>query len=166
MAAKPKHFFTGKPSRLLPMPLIRRVRRQDASVVTEIAQRSKTAAAWSTEDVQEMLESTGILALLSERSGTITGFLFARQVADEAELLNIAVRKDFRGKGDGSAILSAAFAELREARVRRIFLEVRESNRETITFYRKRGFCESGRRKAYYRDPREDAICMEKKITL
>jgi ribosomal protein S18 acetylase RimI-like enzyme len=39
-----------------------------------------------------------------------------------------------------------------------VFLEVRESNHPARRFYEKAGFQQSGVRKAYYRDPPEDAI--------
>lgn len=163
MATELKNLVAKSPSRL-GKQLIRRLRATEIGSVMEILQESDTAAAWSAKNVEEMLASAGILALASERKGTVTGFLFARQVADEAELLNIAVRRDFRRKGEGSALLSAAIGELSTNRVRRIFLEVRQSNHGAIAFYQKHGFSDSGRRKSYYRDPIEDALCMDKKL--
>jgi [ribosomal protein S18]-alanine N-acetyltransferase len=163
MAAEPKNLVT-KPLSRSARPLIRRIRPEDVNAVMDIARESETAAAWSAESVKEMLAWTGLVALTSERDGIFTGFLFARQVADEAELLNTAVRKSLRREGHGSALLAAALHELCRSGVRRVFLEVRESNRAAIAFYRKHGFADSGRRRGYYHHPIEDALCMEKKI--
>jgi ribosomal-protein-alanine acetyltransferase len=156
--------MAAEPKSLAAKPLIRRLRPEDVSVVMEILEESETAAAWSALSFTEMLGSTRVLALGSEGAESLTGFLFARQVSDQAELLNIAVRKNARRKGAGSALLSAALNEFRKRGIARVFLEVRESNQAAVSFYRKHGFSASGRRRAYYRDPVEDALGMEKQL--
>ena len=144
---------------------IRTLSPSDAPAVTKILQQAPEAANWSGKSFEELLAWSGGVALASETIGELSGFLFGRQVGDEAEILNLAMIPDRRRLGEGGALLSAALEEFRRRGVSRVFLEVRESNAAAITFYLKYGFAKSGRRPGYYRDPVEAAIVMEKKLT-
>ena len=84
----------------------------------------------------------------------IAGFALIRVVADEAELLTIAVDPKWRGKKIGQALLRAVFADLMMSPVRRMFLEVDEQNLPAVKLYTREGFGEISRRKGYY--PRPD----------
>jgi ribosomal-protein-alanine N-acetyltransferase len=94
----------------------------------------------------------------------VTGFLLARQVADEAEVLNLAVEKASRRKGQGRSLLQFAEGEFLARGAKRLFLDVRESNFVAIAFYKGHGFNEAGKRFAYYRGPEEAAVLMEKRL--
>jgi ribosomal-protein-alanine N-acetyltransferase len=61
--------------------------------------------------------------------------------------------------------LLEALAECRELRIKKVFLEVRESNVPAISFYEKHGFVRSGRRPAYYQSPTEAAVLMMRELT-
>ncbi len=104
------------------------------------------------------------MSLVREWDGEVIGFIIGRQVADEAEILNLAVAPSARRRGEGGALLEAALEEFRSRGVSRAFLEVRESNETGMSFYEKRGFFKTGRRPGYYRDPVEAAIVMEMKL--
>jgi ribosomal-protein-alanine N-acetyltransferase len=136
----------------------------EAARVVKLLEEAPEAANWSQEGLQELTSSVGGAALVSEAEGEISGFLVARQVVDEAEILNLGVARARRRRGDGGALLRAAMDELRVRGVSRVFLEVRESNEVGIAFYAKYGFAKTGKRPAYYRDPVEAAILMEKKL--
>ncbi len=101
----------------------------------------------------------------SEGDGQNAWFLIARQIGDEAEIMNLAVRFAHRRKGEGGALMTAACEELALRQVSRVFLEVRESNRAGISFYEKHGFAKMGHRPNYYRDPDDGAVLMERKFT-
>lgn len=140
---------------------IRSLRSGDARAVAEILRQSPEAVFWPEASVREMLEWKGILGLASEARGEVAGVLIGRHVGDEAEVLNLAVRPERRRKGEGGALLRAAVAEFRKRGVRRVFLEVRESNAAGIAFYKRHSFSQVGWREGYYRDPAEAAIVME-----
>lgn len=144
---------------------IRTLRPEDAGAVSEILRRSPEAVFWPEASVREALTWEGILGLASEARGEVVGFLIARQVRDEAEVLNLAVTPQSRRKGEGGALLKTAVVEFRKRGVSRVFLEVRESNASGIAFYRKHSFSQVGRRDGYYRDPVEAAIVMEIRLT-
>jgi [ribosomal protein S18]-alanine N-acetyltransferase len=144
---------------------IRSLRSEDAEAVAEILRQSPEAVFWPEASVREVLEWKGILGLASEAGGQVVAFLIARQVKDEGEVLNLAVARDNRGKGEGGALLRAAVVEFRKRGVGRVFLEVRESNRAGISFYGRHSFSLTGRREGYYRDPIEAAIVMDIRLT-
>ena len=90
----------------------------------------------------------------------VAGFLGLWYVSDEAHIVAVGVRQQYRGRGIGELLLIGAIeqAMARDARV--MALEVRASNHVARNLYVKYGFNERGLRKAYYTDNREDAIIM------
>jgi [ribosomal protein S18]-alanine N-acetyltransferase len=145
-------------------PTIRALREADAATVTEILQGSPEASQWTEWGLRELLGWQGVVALVSEDKGKVSGFIIGREVAGEAEILNLAVIPVKRRKGEGGALLKAAMAEFTARHVSRVFLEVRESNEAGMAFYEKQGFSKTGRRAGYYRDPDEAANRMEMKL--
>jgi ribosomal-protein-alanine N-acetyltransferase len=90
-----------------------------------------------------------------EIDGAVRGWAALRSLGEgESELLEIEVQEAFRRRGLAKALLHAALAGT-------VFLEVRESNAAAIALYSTLGFAVTGRRKDYYRGPREDALVME-----
>lgn len=144
---------------------IRALRPEDAGAVAEILSKSPEAVFWSEASLREVLRWQGILGFASEVKGEVVGFLIARQVKEEGEVLNLAVAPESRRRGEGGTLLTAAVVELRKRGVTRVFLEVRESNAAGIAFYQRHSFSQAGRREGYYREPREAAIVMEFKLT-
>jgi [ribosomal protein S18]-alanine N-acetyltransferase len=134
------------------MTAIRRGGAGDLDAVAAIQQASSGAANWK---VADYLEQEFLVALEGNR---IVGFLVARTlVADEREILNLAVAPDLRRKGVARALLDRAF----EGFCGEVFLEVRESNGVALKFYKSLGFKELSRRKGYYSNPSETAIVMK-----
>ena len=97
------------------------------------------------------------------------GFILGRTVADEAEVLTLAVDPAYRQLGIARALLLEfeKTAKLRGAA--KIWLEVASGNVAALSLYRRANFRESGRRTSYYRRPdgtNLDAILMEKRLDL
>lgn len=91
----------------------------------------------------------------------ICGFGCILTVANEGELVDIAVSPAYRGCGLGQRLMTALLTEAQSRSVEQIFLEVRLSNTPARKLYQKNGFVEIGVRKRYYRDPVEDAVLMQ-----
>src|SRR5882762_4299812 len=72
----------------------------DAVAVTEILRGSPEASQWTEWGLKELLGWRGVLALVSEAGGKVVGFIIGRQVAGEAEILNLAVMVAKRRKGE------------------------------------------------------------------
>ena len=77
-------------------------------------------------------------------------------------MMNVAVHPDFRRRGVAEALVNALVENLKNMGSHCLTLEVRASNAAAITLYEKLGFSEIGRRKNYYRNPREDALILRK----
>jgi len=132
---------------------IRPMRPDDLAAVAAIQAQNPHAAQWNPEDYLSR-ES-----YVAEIENTLVGFLVLLPLGPaEAEILNIAISPAFRRRGIGRALLSQAAG-------RTLHLEVRASNAGTLAFYRALGFLESGRRRAYYRQPPEDAILMSRPMS-
>lgn len=80
---------------------------------------------------------------------------------DEAHIMNIAVKKDFRKKGIGSELLKFLIEEAKNKEKICITLEVRDDNIPAIELYKKFDFDILGKRKKYYNNC-NDAIIMTK----
>lgn len=91
----------------------------------------------------------------------VLGYICFWIMADEAHIMDIAVHPGFRKQGIGKQLF-AFVLEFSEARgVSYFALEVRESNKGAMEFYKGFGFRAAGIRKGYYRDTGEDAVLME-----
>jgi len=105
------------------------------------------ADAWSETTLAELLASPGVFAFLADGG---EGFVLARAVAGEAEILSIGVVPAFRRKGIGRRLLSAAAIEAKRRGAERLFLEVASDNSPALALYRRAGFVKVGRRTGYY----------------
>jgi ribosomal-protein-alanine N-acetyltransferase len=142
--------------------VVREFRVEDAARASEILLAVREAASWSSRGLVEFMTLPGVMALISERNGEATGFILGRMVGDETEILNLAVRVEFRRQGEGRALLRELLHRFAGSGVSRVFLEVRESNHGAMAFYEREGFRRIGRREDYYQDPREAALVYEK----
>ncbi|MEO8029355.1 MAG: ribosomal protein S18-alanine N-acetyltransferase [Gemmatimonadota bacterium] len=116
---------------------------------------------WSAQGFQEVLSARGSLGLIAQdETDAVAGYLLARSVLDECEILNLAVLPEARRKGIGRRILERALAEIRAGGVTRIYLEVRPSNQPAQSLYADFGFRPLGLRPNYYRSPREDGLVL------
>jgi ribosomal-protein-alanine N-acetyltransferase len=95
---------------------------------------------------------------------TVIGFAVVQVVRADAEVLDIAVTKDERGRGVGRALLSAVLDRCAEAGVAGVTLEVRESNLGARALYASQGFHIVGRRRRYYHSPVEDGLILKAEL--
>ena len=124
--------------------------------------RTSFEAPWSGEEFAKLLEQPGVAGLMWTDAEP-QGFILIRAVADEAEILTLAVTPQSRRKGIAAHLLEEAFGMLRAGGTHRLFLEVAEGNAAARGLYEKYGFTATGRRKRYYqRGPNErvDAVVM------
>ena len=113
---------------------------------------------WSAADLAALLESPGVFALAALSGGEIRGFILARAIAGEAEILTLAVDPPQRRQGIARALLEAAIAAAENAGAEAVFLEVAADNPAAIALYGAVGFTQAGRRRGYYARPGGDAI--------
>ncbi len=142
------------------------LRPMTTSDVPEVARIETTAFStpWSERTFQSLLRRSGVELWVAEWGDQLAAYAILWRVLDEGELANIAVRKDLRGRGIGSGLLSRMLEVAEDAGVRDLYLEVRESNGLAREMYARRGFHEIGVRKSYYEGPREDARVLKKSL--
>ncbi len=90
----------------------------------------------------------------------IAGFVGIWNMVDQAHIVSIGVRSEYRGLGLGELLLLSSIEQAIEHELRHVTLEVRVSNHVAQNLYKKYGFTERGLRKGYYTDNREDALIM------
>ena len=82
----------------------------------------------------------------------------------QSDVLTIAVRSAYWGRGIGSALLAALLDAARERGCGEVFLEVRADNPRAHGLYLRRGFEDLGIRRGYYQPSGTDAIVMRKDL--
>ncbi len=95
-----------------------------------------------------------VLALPSRSpAGPPVGFVIARLVVDEAEVLSLGVAPGWRRRGVGRALLAEVLRRAAKGTARAVYLEVGEDNEAAQALYRASGFEVIARRANYYRRP-------------
>ena len=136
---------------------IRPGRVEDAPALRKLETENFTDP-WSLDGLATSLASPLYYIRVAEQGGSIFGYLIAKRVLDEGELLRIAVSPDSRIQGVGRALTQAMMQENPSAKVWR--LDVRESNYGARKLYESLGFKAVIRRRNYYEKPTEDGIMM------
>lgn len=123
------------------------------------------ASPWSADAVRETLQRAGGFVFCMP-DGALAGFVLFTVVADECEILDIAIDPEYRRAGRAGRLLEAAQRAAADRGATRCLLEVRESNASAQAFYHSAGFAVTGRRRDYYRTTtgREDALLMSRSI--
>jgi ribosomal-protein-alanine N-acetyltransferase len=136
--------------------MVRRARSADAVEIARIHAAS-FAEPWLQDDWSRQIAGphTFVYVVPSQQEGLI-GFLLARRVADEAEILSLAVDPSTHRQGSAKAMLEGLISDLREALPCRLYLEVSVKNVAAIALYKQQGFAQVGSRKAYYSAPNGD----------
>jgi [ribosomal protein S18]-alanine N-acetyltransferase len=131
----------------------------DVAAVMSIQSVCLEIAQWTERDYMRVSEA-GMAGWVAEEKGAVAGFIVARRVASELEVLNLAVEPSARRRGVGAALLREALEWGATLGVEKTFLEVRVSNLAAIRFYGRNGFEVSRRRPRYYTAPIEDALVL------
>ena len=105
--------------------------------------------AWTRSQCAGILPMTGVRLKLAENDGEIVGFSLYRTIADDSELLLLAVAPDSQGHGIGRELLENFIEEAKKNGATRIHLEVRDGN-DATRVYESAGFVQSNRRRNYY----------------
>lgn len=121
---------------------------------------------WSENSIASELDNRLSLWLVAVEDETVIGYVGSQTVIGETDMMNIAVHPDHRKKGIGTALIVELIDALKAQGSHSLMLEVRCSNCSAISVYENLGFLEVGRRKNYYRNPKEDALIMRKEWSL
>jgi ribosomal-protein-alanine N-acetyltransferase len=117
--------------------------------IMEAAFGSKYGEAWTRSQCAGILPMTGVSLVVARDADAAVGFSLSRTVADEAELLLLAVLPSRHREGIGGRLLEDFTGRARAAGAVRTHLEVRDGN-PAVAMYRAAGFLPVGRRRNYY----------------
>ena len=132
--------------------------------VSQVAELEKLCFSdpWSEKSVASELNNPLAFWLVAEDEGRVAGYIGSQTVMGETDMMNVAVHPDYRKQGIATALITRLVEELRRVESHCLTLEVRASNENAIRVYEKLDFQEVGRRKNYYRNPKEDALILRK----
>jgi [ribosomal protein S18]-alanine N-acetyltransferase len=122
----------------------------DVAAVMEDSFDPNFGEAWTQPQCAGLLPLPGVWLTLAKHGEDVVGFALARIVVREAELLLIAVKTNWQGKGIGDALLKRFMSIAANAGAEKLHLEVRYGN-PAIALYKREGFEQAGRRNNYYR---------------
>lgn len=114
---------------------------------------------WDEKAICELLAGPGVFVFFTQ-----DGFVMARAVAEEAEILTIAVAPAARGHGQGRALLAAAAGHAQALGATHMFLEVGGQNVAALALYAGLGFVPVGQRPGYYAG--KDALILKTGLPL
>ena len=120
---------------------------------------------WNRENFRFELRSNPFARNRVVRAGAeVIAYTCLWIVGTELKINNIAVRRDQRGIGLGTALIRWVLQFAQEEGCTEAELEVRPSNQFARRLYAAHGFYEVRRRKCYYQDTHEDAIVMAARL--
>ena len=135
----------------------------DIAKVSEM-ERDFFSTPWSEASIAHYMEAGNTIFVVARCGEETIGYAAVMCVLDEGNLVSIGVHNDFREMGIASELLDIVYDMAHERGVTSINLEVRTSNEAAIALYEKHGFVQNGRRKDFYRDPKEDALLYIKEL--
>lgn len=104
---------------------------------------------WNYEILKEEIVNTNSSYFVAKSSNLIVGFAGIKKILDEANIMNIVTRKDYRNNGIATSLLNQLI-NFSKRTCNTITLEVNENNKTAIHLYEKFGFKNVGMRKKYY----------------
>jgi ribosomal-protein-alanine N-acetyltransferase len=145
-----------------PEPALLDARAEDAAALAAL-HASAFRHGWSEAEFERLLADRNVLCHLARAAGgtgAVVGFVIARIIEDEAEILMVAVAPGERGRGLARRLLARHLGRLAARGARRVFLEVDEGNDPAIRLYTRAGFERVGRRPGYYVTPGGNAAAL------
>ena len=125
---------------------------------------SNTISLWSKKQWANEFNKEGINVYGISYSDLLVGICVFQIVLDEAQLNYFVINKKFRERGFGSHLMRYLIKQCEKSNLKKLILEVSNSNLTAEKFYRRFDFFTVGIRKNYYKDG-SDAILKEKNLT-
>jgi [ribosomal protein S18]-alanine N-acetyltransferase len=141
----------------------RLVENRDIDEILAIQTACPEIAQWTEPDYERVARGE-MAGWVGEEGSRVLGFLVARRVVNEIEILNFAVFSEARGRGIGAMLLRETLTWGTEFGAVQAILEVRASNSAALRFYERHKFQIVGRRARYYNGPAEDALLLTAKL--
>ncbi len=137
----------------------REMKPEDAAAVEQV-EKACFAIPWSRESFWQEAANEQTFYLLALEEERVIGYAGAWLVAGEAQVTNVAVHPEFRGRGVATSLMAELIRVVKARGVTAMTLEVRPSNAAALAVYAKFGLKSVGLRKGYYQDNGEDAMIL------
>ena len=121
---------------------------------------------WSEKSIASELDNKLSLWLVAVENEKVIGYVGSQTVLGETDMMNIATHPDYRKQGIATGLIVRLVGALELRGSHSLMLEVRASNINAISVYKKLDFIEVGRRKNYYKNPKEDALILRKEWSI
>ena len=138
---------------------IRELELSDLSAVETIEVRAYPTP-WSRSMFASEIAKPTSICLGAFEGDQLVGYMINSRYVDAWHVMNVAVDPERQGRGIATALIERLFELTKDDERRGYTLEVRVSNEDAISLYRKLGFEARGIRRGYYTDNREDALIM------
>lgn len=142
--------------------MIRRLNEDDLTAIIMLDELGLNSN-WHVLDYRSEILNKDSLCLGLEIDAELFGFIIFRKSFLDAELMQVMIRPDKQGNSFGSQLMKKAEDILLLEGVSDLHLEVSETNKKAITFYKKLGFIQIRMRKNYYGHG-QDAWVMRKRL--
>lgn len=142
---------------------VRKLLEEDIPRLAEI-EAEAFSMPWSAQDFKNLLSYSYCNYVVAVADGQVAGCCGFSNVCGVANIDNVVVAADFRGKGIAQRMLRELLAAGEAEQVEAYTLEVRVSNAAAIHIYEKFGFVSEGIRPGFYERPAEDANIMWKRL--
>lgn len=104
---------------------------------------------WTKKDFESFILNQYSIFILSHPEPV--GYIKARIINNEMEIISILVDKKFKKKGIGKNLLKKLLNLAKKKKIQHIFLEVSVENKIAINLYKRFSFIKIGQRKNYYK---------------
>ena len=125
---------------------------------------SNSISLWSKKQWANEFKKGGIKVFGLILSNLVIGICVFHVVLDEAQINYFVIDKKYREKGFGSYLMDFLIKQCEKLNIKKLFLEVSNTNFTAEKFYSRFDFSTVGIRRNYYKDG-SDALLKEKKLT-
>ncbi len=141
---------------------IKQINEKDVDLCYELD--SDTISLWSKKQWANEFKKKGIKIFGLIIKNLVIGICVFQIVLDEAQINYFVINQKFRKKGFGSYFMSYLIKKCEKLNLKKLLLEVSQSNVTAERFYSRFDFSTVGIRKNYYKDG-SHALLKEKKLT-
>ena len=141
---------------------IKQINEKDIDLCYELD--SNTISLWTKKQWANELKKEGTKIFVLLIKNLVIGICAFQVVLDEAQINYFVLDPKFRGKGFGSYLMSYLIKKCEKLNIKKLLLEVSQSNITAERFYSRFDFSTVGIRKNYYKDG-SHALLKEKKLT-
>ena len=141
---------------------IKQINEKDIDLCYELD--SNTISLWTKKQWAKEFKKDGIKVFGIFLSNLLVGICVFHVILDEAQINFFVVDHKYRKKGFGTYLMGYLIKECEKLNIKKLLLEVSQSNISAENFYNRFNFSTMGIRRNYYKDG-SDALLKEKKLT-